>query len=31
MWTPIKIIPKGQWGLVTQSDNTRVAKPIIYY
>lgn len=23
------IIPKGQWGLVTQSDNTRVAKPII--
>ena len=29
MWTPIKIIPKGQGGLVTQSDNTRVAKPII--
>lgn len=29
MWTPIKIIPKGQWGLVTQSDNTRIAKPII--
>ena len=26
MWTPIKIIPKGQGGLVTQSDNTRVAK-----
>ena len=25
----MKIIPKGQWGLVTQSDNTRVAKPII--
>ena len=23
------IILKGQWGLVTQSDNTRVAKPII--
>lgn len=25
----MKIIPKGQQGLVTQSDNTRVAKPII--
>lgn len=25
----IKIIPKGQQGLVTQSDNTRVTKPII--
>ena len=25
----MKIIPKGQWGLVTQSDNTRVTKPII--
>ena len=25
----MKIIPKGQYGLITQSDNTRVAKPII--
>ena len=25
----MKIISKGQWGLVTQSDNTRVTKPII--
>ena len=25
----MKIIPKGQQGLVTQSDNTRVTKPII--
>lgn len=25
----MKIIPKGYGGLVTQSDNTRVAKPII--
>ena len=25
----MKIVPKGQQGLVTQSDNTRVAKPII--
>ena len=25
----MKIVPKGQYGLITQSDNTRVAKPII--
>lgn len=25
----MNIIPKGQLGLVAQSDNTRVAKPII--
>ena len=29
MWIPIKIILKGEKGLVTQSDNTKVAKPII--
>ena len=25
----MKIVPKGQNGLVAKSDNTRVAKPII--